>query len=1329
MPERPPRPSSRAGHAATGADAGEPVAVPTPATLEDWLQGCLIQDRHWLRTRRADAAREPAGGRARHWQQRLERSRLRLTERRAALPVPAFAGTLPVEEAREEIARTIAAHPVTIICGETGSGKTTQIPKICLTLGRGAAGMIACTQPRRIAARSVAQRIAEELDCEIGQQVGWKVRFTDRVSERTCVKVMTDGVLLAEIHEDRFLSAYDTIIIDEAHERSLNIDFLLGYLNQLRHRRPELKIVITSATLEADRLSRHFGNAPVIEVSGRTYPVEVRYRTPRLDEEDGEEVADGRAALLAAIDELAAESHEGDILVFLPGEREIREAHEALKHHHPPHTEILPLYARLSVQEQDRVFKTGVGRRIVLSTNVAETSLTVPGIRYVVDTGLARLNRYSVRNKVTQLQVEKISQAAARQRAGRCGRVAAGICIRLYAEDDHDSRPAYTTPEILRSSLAGVILRMASLRLGRVEDFPFIDAPAPKMIEDGYLLLQELGAVDAQRALTPLGQEMARLPVDPRIARMLLAGREYNVLSEVLVIAAALSIQDPRDRPAEHRQAADERHRQFAHEQSDFLALINLWTFYTQAAERLSQRKLQALCRENFLSGNRMREWRDVWQQLHALTLEMGIALNATPALYEPLHRALLAGLLGQLGFKDPESDDYLGGRQIRFLIAPGTPLAKARPRWIMAAELADTTRLYARHVARIEPEWVEGAAAHLTRRTYFDPVWDRKAAQASIHEQVTLYGLTIVAKRRVRLGPVDPVQARQLFIRHALVAGEWECRAPFFKHNQSLVTEVESLEHKARRQDVLVDEQVLAGFYDGLLPDDAWSGERFDRWRRIAEASQPRLLFMQREQLMRHAAEGITADLFPATLQVGSHDYPLAYRFEPGHPLDGVTLTLPLMALGQLDDDVLSWLVPGMVRDKVTALLRGLPQRIRRHFVPLPQAVTRFLSMAQPGDGALETCLRRFVDQGGEPWPPELDWTPMPAHLRFNLRLLGEQREELGMGRDVAALRRQFSVEARAALTGAADDRFSRSGLQTWDMDELPLTVEIRRGGRVFNAWPALCDEGDSVALQLMEEESAARATMPGGLVRLAECELAGILRTVVRQLPEAQAMGLLYAVLPTADGKPAAAGSLAPVEELRADIVHRGLASLLPADPWVVRTRTAWEGWRTDLQRQLPGMAREVALLVHAVLREHQGVRDRLDQPWAHHLKPAVAEVRAQVVELVARGFIRRLPRERLRELPRYLKAAAVRLQRLPDAWQQDGERALQVEVLAKEWRTALARLGPRPELEEFRWLLEELRVSLFAQELKTPVPVSPKRLQKRWEEFRLPPASGKR
>jgi ATP-dependent helicase HrpA len=1226
---------------------------------------------------------------------------------------------LPVEEARERIAAAIAAHPITIICGETGSGKTTQIPKICLALGRGVAGAIGCTQPRRIAARSVAQRIAQELDSEVGQQVGWKVRFTDRVSERTCIKVMTDGVLLAEIHEDRFLSAYDTLIIDEAHERSLNIDFLLGYLAQLLPRRPDLKVVITSATLEADRLSRHFGGAPVIEVSGRTYPVELRWR-PIAAAETGEE-RDARSALLAAVDELAALSHEGDILVFLPGEREIREAAEALRHHHPPHTEILPLFARLSVQEQDRVFRTGGARRIVLSTNVAETSLTVPGIRYVVDTGLARVNRYSVRNKVTQLQIEKISQAAARQRAGRCGRVAAGVCIRLYDELDHDARPPYTTPEILRSSLAGVILRMQSLRLGRVEDYPFIDAPAPKMIEDGYLLLHELGAVDGERALTVLGREMARLPVDPRIARMLLAGRDFNSLAEILVLAAALSIQDPRERPAEHRQAADERHRQFAHEHSDFVALINLWVFCEQASERLSQRKLQALCRENFLSFNRVREWRDVYNQLHALVNEMGIAVNGSPATFEQVHRALLAGLLGQIGSKDPESDEYLGGRGIRFVIAPGSPLTKARPRWIMAAEIADTTRLYARHVARIEPDWIEPAAAHLTRRSYFDPVWDRKAAQASIHEQVTLYGLTLVARRRIRLGPVDPFQARELFIRHALVAAEWDCRAPFFQHNQALVREVEALEHKARRQDVLVDERVLAGFYDGLLPADAWSGERFEKWRREVERATPRLLFMVREQLMRHAADAITPDLFPVLLRVGSHEFPLTYRFEPGHPLDGVTLTLPLLALGQLDDGALSWLVPGMVRDKVTALLRGLPQRIRRHFVPLPQAVTEFLSVAQIGDGHLEDCLRRFVEQRGEALPADFSWTPLLPHLQFNVRLLGEQREELGLGRDIAALRRQFSVEARSALTGAAEDRHSRSGLTSWDFDELPEDVEIRRGGRVFRAYPALCADGASVSLQLMEDMEAAHATMGGGLVRLAECELHTPIRALLKQLPEGQAMGLLYAVLPAEDGTPAAAGTLAPAEELRADIVSRALMSLLPDQPWTLRTRAAWTAWRTEVQRALPATARDLAALVHEILLEHQRVRDRLEKPWAHHLKPACAEVRLQMAGLVGRGFVRRLPRDRLRELPRYLRAAAVRLLRLPDAWQQDGERSLQVELLAREWRAALARQGPSPDLDEFRWLLEELRVSLFAQELKTPFPVSPKRLQKRWEELR--------
>ena len=1246
----------------------------------------------------------------------------RFAARQAALPQPVFEGGLPVEEARDQIAAAIRDNPVTIICGETGSGKTTQIPKICLSLGRGVAGMIACTQPRRIAARTVAQRIAFELSSEIGQHVGFKIRFTDRSSERTFIKVMTDGVLLAEIHEDRFLSAYDTLIIDEAHERSLNIDFLMGYVSQLVTKRPDLKVVITSATLEADRLSKHFNNAPVIEVSGRTYPVEVRWK-PLGEPEDKEERdgRDPRTGLLDAIDELAALSYEGDILVFLPGEREIREAHEALKHHHPPHTEILPLYARLSIQEQDRVFKSAVGRRIVLATNVAETSLTVPGIRYVVDTGLARVNRYSVRNKVTQLQVEKISQAAAKQRAGRCGRVAAGVCIRLYSEEDFNSRSAYTTPEILRSSLAGVILRMESLKLGHVEAFPFIDPPAPKMIEDGYQLLHELGAVDGERQLTALGREMAKLPVDPRIARMLLAGRDFQSLKEILIVAAALSIQDPRERPMEHRQAADERHRQFAHEHSDFLGLLNLWVFFEQASERLSQRKLQALCRENFLSFTRMREWRDIHQQLSSLAAEMECRLSTLPATFEQLHRALLAGLLGQIGCKDPEADEYLGGRGIRFLIAPGSPLAKLKPKWIMAAEISDTTRLYARFVAKIEPDWVEPAAAHLTKRSYFDPSWDRKAAQASIHEQITLYGLTLVPRRRVRMGPIDPSQARELFIRHALVSAEWECKAGFFLHNQSLVKEVESLEHKARRQDVLVDEAVLAKFYDGILPPDAWSGERFEKWRRIAEKDNPKLLFMVREQLMRHAAEAITPDLFPVSLQVGSHAYPLTYRFEPGHLMDGVTLTLPLMALGQLDDGVLSWLVPGMVRDKVTALLRGLPQRIRRHFVPLPNAVTEFLSLAQAGDGALEACLRRFVDQGGEPWPPELEWAVLPNHLHFNLRLLGENKEELGMGRDIAALRSQFAIEARAALTGAADDKHSRSGLTQWDMDSIPAEIEVRRGGRVFVAYPALCDEGSTVALQLMEDEQAARAMMPGGLAKLAELELQSHIKTVIRQLPDAQAMALLYSVIPEHDVPKNNPSTLTPADEMRADMVWRAMLTLLPQDPWQIRTRTQWEEWREEVRKRLATIAQEVGQWVHAALKEHQRVRDQLEANWPHHLKPACQEVKNQLASLIGRGFIRRLPKENLKELPRYIKAASLRLTRLPNAWQADGERALQIELLAKEWRDVLHQNGPHEALDEFRWILEELKVSLFAQELKTPYPVSVKRLQKRWDEIK--------
>ncbi|MDQ1316202.1 MAG: ATP-dependent helicase HrpA, partial [Pseudomonadota bacterium] len=848
---------------------------PVPAAqkiqqLAEAISTCMIADRHRLlgrlRKLEREAAVEPAISQL---ENDIARSAERARQRLAQLPKPLYPEALPVVERREEILAAIDAHQVIILCGETGSGKTTQIPKICLELKRGAQGLIGCTQPRRIAARTVASRLAHELRGELGHAVGYKIRFQDKLSEHSYIKVMTDGILLAETQGDRFLDSYDTIIIDEAHERSLNIDYLLGYLKQLLPRRPDLKLIVTSATIDAERFSRHFDGAPVIEVSGRLYPVEVRYRPLNAKDEDAQDDA-LQAAILDATDELARLGPNGDILVFLPGEREIRDTAEALRKHHPPHTEILPLYARQSAAEQERVFKTGVGRRIVLATNVAETSLTVPGIRYVIDPGYARINRYSYRNKVEQLLVENISQASANQRAGRCGRVAAGVCIRLYDEADFNARPRFTDPEILRSSLAGVILRMQALKLGEVEVFPFIDPPLPKMITDGYQLLSELNAVDDARRLTQVGRQLARLPIDPRIGRMILAAQQENCLSEVLIIAAALSVDDPRMRPQEASGSADDKHRRFQDERSDFMGFLKLWEFFDEAIKhKKSNRKLIELCHDNFLSHVRMREWREIHAQLHGLAAEMEMRLNSLPADYEAIHRALLAGLLGNIGVK-AEEGHYQGAREVKFQIFPGSVLFKKNPKWVMAAELTETARLYARVVAKIEPEWVERVGAHLLKRHYYDPHWEKAPAQVVAFERLSLYGLVINPKRRLHFGPIDPRLSREIFIRQALVAGEFESRAPFFAHNQKLVEEIRELEHKSRRPDVLVDEERMFSFFDARIPQGIYNGAAFEKWRREAETSQPRLLFMARDDLMRHGAEDVTVELFPETFPLG---------------------------------------------------------------------------------------------------------------------------------------------------------------------------------------------------------------------------------------------------------------------------------------------------------------------------------------------------------------------------------------------------------------------------------------------------------------------------
>lgn len=1248
----------------------------------------------------------------------------RAQARLECLPVPSFDDLLPVSSRRADIAQTIARHQVVILCGETGSGKTTQLPKICLELKRGARGMIGCTQPRRIAARSVAARIAQELGTPVGKGVGFKVRFTDRVDESSYVKVMTDGVLLAEIHGDRGLHAYDTIIIDEAHERSLNIDFLLGYLKRLLPRRPELKVIVTSATIDADRFSRHFEGAPVLEVSGRTYPVEVRYR-PVGDEDDEVNLND---AIAKSIDELWASGGPGDVLVFLPGEREIREAAEALRKHHPPGIEVLPLYARLTVAEQDRIFEPGAANRIVLATNVAETSLTVPRIRYVVDTGLARLNRYSPRTKVNLLQIEKISQASAKQRSGRCGRVQSGVCIRLYSEEDFNARSAYTTPEIMRTSLAAVILRMHALKLGDVSAFDFLEAPSPKAIEAGYQLLAELGAINELRALTQTGIELAKLPVDPKVARMLLAARDSGCLREMLIIAAALSTQDPRDRPADKREAAAEKHRQFRDERSDFMGYLKLWEFFDQALRhKKSNRKLAQSCRDNFLSHLRLREWRDIHGQLHTLVTEMGMRVNTAPAEYQQLHEALLRGLLGHIGMKDPEGDSYLGARDTKFWLTPDSVFAKQKPRWVMVAELVDTTRLYGRCAGKIEPDWIERAAGTLVKRTYFEPHWERRSGQVMAFERVTLYGLILVAQRKVGYGQVDPAQARDIFIRSALVAGDMECRAEFFKHNFALIAEIETLEDKSRRQDVLVDEETIHTFYNELIPAGICSAAAFERWRKNAERANPKLLYLTREYLMRHGADHVTQALYPDSITIHGASYPLTYRFEPTHPFDGVTLTVAVASLHQLHGALPDWLVPGLIREKVTAHLKGLPQRYRRMFVPVNESVTGFLEWAdriEREKTSLAAALSEFAlrERGTDIAPAEWRIDNLPDHLRMNYRVLDDKGVELAAGRDLERLRSELQSAARQSLRSNVATGFERTGLLRWDFGDLPVQLEQERNGRRYLAFPGLEDCGNSVTLRLFETLEKAELATRWGEVRLFRFELKEQIKYLERGLPGGRELNLLYGKIPqhvppskaTANG---ISGSILP-DSFQDELLATVICGTFLAEG-LVRSAAEFAQRRDQYRASFPAAVSEFAELLHELLLANQSLEKSLaGLPDA--FRSSRDDAREQLTHLIHRGFIQATPAERLKQFPRYLKALQLRLLKLRDAPVRDQQHTALIQPLWQNYLTRLSQFGASPALLDYRWMLEELRVSLFAQEVKTPVPVSPKRVAKLWEDI---------
>lgn len=1246
-------------------------------------------------------------------------------------PVITYPDDLPVSARRQDIATAIQSNQVVIVCGETGSGKTTQLPKICLELGRGLKGMIGHTQPRRLAATSVARRIAQELNTELGDWVGYQIRFNERSSGNTAIKLMTDGILLAESQRDPLLRRYDTIIIDEAHERSLNIDFLMGFLLQLLPRRPDLKLIITSATIDAERFSQHFTvhgkPAPVVEVSGRLYPVDIRYRPVRPDLNDTEaddarrserdEERDLIDAVVEAVDE-CARLGPGDVLVFLPGEREIREAAEGLRKHHPPGAEILPLYARLSQAEQERIFRPQTNqRRIVLATNVAETSLTVPGIRFVVDSGLARVKRYSWRNKVEQLRIEPVSQASANQRAGRCGRIGPGVCIRLYDETDFARRTAFTDPEVLRSSLASVILRMKALRLNDIEEFPFVDAPSGRAVADGYHMLQELGAIDDERLLTPIGKELARLPIDPRLARMILAARDQQCLAEVLIIASALSVQDPRDRPMQERDAADSAHGKFNDDKSEFVSYLKLWAWYNeQVQHKGSQRKLVALLRKNFLSPLRLREWHDIHGQLAALVGEQGWRVNTLEATYEQLHSALLAGLLGNIGLKSEESALYQGARDIRFLVHPGSRMVKKAGRWIMAAELVETTRLYARCVARIEPGWIERAGAHLIRKTWTDPRWEKKAGQVIANEKGTLYGLPVYTGRRVHFGKIEPVQAREIFIRDALVSGEINSALPFLNANRHLIASIEKLEHQTRRPDILVDDALIYAFYDKLIPAHVYQTATLERWYKTLDPAQAAALVLRRDDLMRHDAAGVTTDVFPRQVEWQGVTMALDYHFEPGSVRDGVTLTVPLFALNQIDAQRCEWLVPGMLKEKTHLLLKSLPQKMRRHCVPLPDYaagfVERWFTQASNPDRSLIDALIADLWEQVKVRPQRTDFKleTLPAHLFMNFKVVDEHGRMLSGGRNLDQLKAEHGRQAQASFqkVAARDDQvaqaLSHEQITDWTFGELPELMEIKRKGQSFIGYPALVDRQTHCDLDVFDDPQQAREEHRAGLVRLFRLALRDQVKFLEKNLPDLTRMAMLFI-------------SLGTQEELRDQIIDCAIDRACMAEPWPVN-REQFEQRRTEGKGRLGLLAQEVARLAGTILTEWAALQKKLPQAKPH--AATYADLMKQQVGLVHRWFLRDTPYVQLGHFPRYLKAAQVRIEKLRSDPPRDARLMADMAPLLVQYQRALSALkGARDaRLDDFRWLLEELRVALFAQELRTPMPVSVKRLQKAWE-----------
>ncbi|EKF9807902.1 ATP-dependent RNA helicase HrpA [Vibrio cholerae] len=1292
--------------------AAQPKAN-SAASLKKALGECLIKDRFRF-SKRIDGASKIKNELARNAvfdeiALDIAQSMMVVEQRKQQMPKIEYPALLPVSQKRDDIAKAIAHHQVVIVAGETGSGKTTQLPKICAELGRGKYGLIGHTQPRRLAARSVANRIAEEMETELGGFVGYKVRFTDQISDQTQIKLMTDGILLAEIQNDRFLNQYDTIIIDEAHERSLNIDFILGYLKQLLPRRPDLKVIITSATIDPERFSKHFSNAPIIEVSGRTYPVEVRYR-PLAGDDDSESDRDQLEGIFQAVDELCDEGL-GDILIFMNGEREIRDTADALSKRNLRDTEIVPLYARLSAGEQNKIFQPHAGRRIVLATNVAETSLTVPGIKYVIDPGTARISRYSYRTKVQRLPIEPISQASANQRKGRCGRTEEGICIRLYSEEDFLSRPEFTDPEILRTNLASVILQMTALGLGDIEAFPFVEAPDKRNIQDGVRLLEELGAIndqikDPKKRLTESGKQLARLPIDPRLARMVLEASKLGCLKEVMIIASALSIQDPRERPSDKQQSADDKHRRFNHEDSDFLTLVNLWHYIGQQQKALTSNQFRRQCKLDYLNYLRVREWQDVYTQLHQSTREMGFKLNDEPGSYHAVHSAILVGLLSHIGMKDQEKNEYHGARNARFNIFPASGLFKKQPKWVMSAELVETSKLWARVVAKIEPDWIEPLAKHLIKRSYSEPHWSKKNAAVMAYEKVMLYGIPIVPKRLVNYGTIDPVLSREIFIRSALVEGDWETKHAFFKQNRALLAEVEELEHKSRRRDILVDDEELFQFYDQRVGTEVVSGRHFDAWWKTASRKTPDLLSFEKEMLFKGDASHITDLDYPNFWHQGNLKLKLSYQFEPGENSDGVTVHIPLPILNQVEPHGFDWQIPGLRHELVVSLIKSLPKTLRKNFVPAPNYADAFLARVTPFEmpllDAMEKELRRMtgVTVLREDW--KLD--QLPAHLKITYRAVDHRNRKLNESCDLHELKESLKEKVQETLSQVADDDIEQRDLHTWSFGELPKVYQQKRGGFEVRAYPALVDKKDSVEIKLFETEQEQLSAMRAGQRRLILLNVPSPIKYLHANLPNKSKLGLYF-------------NPYGKVLDLIDDCIACGVDKLIEERGGMVWEPQAFEALKEHVRAELGDTVVEIAKQVETILTTAYNINKRLKGKVDFTMAFALSDVKAQIEGLIFSGFATECGWKRLPDILRYMRAIERRMEKLPVDPNKDRLHMLKIESVANKYKELLNKIPKGmaipDNVREIRWMLEELRVSYFAQQLGTPYPVSDKRI----------------